>query len=291
LSGFFIAQLSIHFPFFRYFHKMKRLQLLLFVIMISACASVPDFMGLNSAEKDENAPDISYDKEVTDTLPDAELKTKKNVYYGERTRKAFTNPRGNTYELFNTLREPVKVDNYVREIYYHDRQGNRIVSVAGKGQVLENVLHGPYTKEVNEVIVEKGMFYKGMKHEIWMIQNRDSTLADKVHYHMGWFRDSEISYYDDDTKSRLKEVIPIRYGKKEGNYYRFFENGKIAVQGKYAFDQRVGVWEEFYNISVTAVKREIQFRPEFYMKEFEPYIRKEWTQGADLIYLSPKLNQ
>lgn len=248
-------------------------------------------MGLNQVELDEDAPDISMEEEVTDTLEAVPLKTKKNFYYGEKTRKAYTSPNSSTYELFNTLREPVRVDNYVREIYYHDRQGDRIVAVVGKGQVLENVLHGPYEKEINEVIVEKGMFYKGMKHETWLIQNRDSSLADKVHYHMGWLRDSKLTYYDEATKKKLKEVIPFRYGKKEGAYYRFFENGKLAVRGNYYFDQKVGVWEEFYNIAVTAIKREIQFRPQFYMKEFEPYIRREWNEGARLLYESPRMGQ
>ena len=164
------------------------------ILMLSTCASVPEFMGLNKVTQDEDAPDISYEQEITDTLEDVALKEKKNVYYGERTRKAYTNPNGVTYELFNTLREPIQVDNYVQEIHYHDTNGDRIVAVAGKGQVLANVLHGPYRKEINEVIVEQGMYYKGMKHETWMIQNRDSTLADKVHYHMGWYRDSQLSF-------------------------------------------------------------------------------------------------
>lgn len=270
---------------------MKRVAFFILIFLSAACASVPDFMGLNQPEVDKYAPDISYEEEVTDTLADVELKQKKNVYYGESTRKAITQSNAGTYELFNTLREPVQVDNYVQQVYYHDRQGGRIVSVVGKGQVLENVLHGPYTKEVNEIIVEKGMFYKGLKHEIWMIQNRDSTLADKVHYHMGWYRDAEISYYDEATKKKIKEVIPYRYGKKEGTYYRFFENGKIAVRGNYFFDQKVGVWEEFYNIAVTAVKREIQFRPQFYLKDFDPYIRREWTKAARMTYESTKIGQ
>ena len=270
---------------------MKRLQLFFLIIFVSACASVPDFMGLKQQERDEDAPDISYEEEESDTLEDVDLKQKKNYYYGEQTRKRYTTPSSSSYELFNVLREPVQVDNYVREIHYHDQKGGRIVKVVGKGQVLENVLHGPYTKEVNEVIVEKGMFFHGMKHEIWMEQNRDSTLADKIHYHMGWFRDSEITFYDEATKKKIKEVIPMRYGKKEGTYYRFFENGKIAVRGQYFYDQKVGVWEEFHNASITAVKREIQFRPQFYMKDFEPYIRKEWTVNAQVLYESERLSQ
>ena len=114
----------------------------------------------------------------------------------------------------------MKVDNYVRNVYYHDIKAGRIVSVVGKGQVLENVLHGPYTREINEIIVEKGMFFHGVKHETWLYQNRDSSY-DKEHFNKGWYKDSQISYYDGAGKTKIKEVIPIRYGKKEGNYYYF----------------------------------------------------------------------
>lgn len=240
---------------------------------------------------EEDRPDISFDQEEVDTLADVDLKQKKNYYYGERTRKSYTTPQQGVYELFNVLREPVVVDNYVRKIYYHDMKAGRITSLTGKGQTVANLLHGPYTREVNNIIVEKGMFYHGMKHETWLYQNRDSSLYDKEHFHMGWYKDSKITYYDGATKKRIKEVIPVRYGKKEGNYYQFFPNGKLAVEGQYEFDEKVGIWTEYWNTGTVTVKREIQFKPEFYSKHFEPYIRKEWAVTAEQVYTSPKLSQ
>lgn len=270
---------------------MKRVQWLLIILIVSACASLPDFMANDKKEDSEDRPDISYDKENTDTLADVDLKEKKNFYYGERTRKQYTTPQQNTYELFNVLREPVMVDNYIRNVFYYDSRANRIISAVGKGQVLENVLHGPYRKEINETVVEQGMFWYGAKHEIWIYQNRDSSLYDKEHFHKGWYRDSEISYYDGSTKTRIKEVVPVRYGKKEGDYYRFFENGKLAVQGQFVFDQKVGVWTEYWNTGTVTVKRELQYKPEFYLKDYEPFIRREWAKSAEQIYRSPRLGQ
>lgn len=270
---------------------MKRLHWLFILFIVSACASLPDFLSNGKQEDDEERPDISYGEVDSDTLPDVDLKQKKNFYYGERTRKQYTTPQQNTYELFNVLREPVQVENYVRSVFYYDSKANRIVSVVGKGQTLTNVLHGPYRREVNETIVEQGMFWRGTKHEVWMYQNRDSSLYDKEHFHKGWYKDSQITYYDGAGKTKIKEVIPVRYGKKEGNYYRFFENGRVAVQGKYEFDQKVGIWTEFWNTSTVTVKRELQFRPEFYMKDYEPFIRKEWARTAEQIYTSPRLGQ
>ena len=100
------------------------------------------------------------------------------------------------------------------------------------------------------------------------------------------------TYYDEATKERIKEVIPIQYGKKEGTYYRFYENGKMAVKGQFVFDRKVGVWEEYYNSPGTiTLKKTIQYRPEFYMKNFKAFVRREWDQYAQPTYTSPRLSQ
>ena len=247
---------------------------------------------------DENVPNISLEDEENeqeaDTIPDVEPKIKKNVYYGIKTKKGFTRNENRTqviFELFNYIKEPIEVDDYVREIYYQNLDRNQIVKVIGRGQTLERVLHGPYKRTVNDVVVEQGMFYNGMKHEIWLNQRVDSVLYDKEHFYQGWYRDSEITYYDDATKERIKEVVPIRYGKREGSYYRFFENGNIAVTGQFEFDKKVGVWSEYHNIpEVVRVKKEIQYPTQFHLKRFKPYVRREWNRNAQLIYTASQLN-
>lgn len=249
-------------------------------------------------DQDPNKPNISLEDdrpEIADTIPDVDLKVKKNFYYGEKTKKSSTafNDRNKVeYRLFNILPEPIKVDNYVKEIFYHDPQRNAVVRVEGKGQMLSRVLHGPYERTVNDIVLEKGNFYYGMKHETWLYQRLDSTLYDKEHYIKGWLRDSKITYYDEDSKTKVKEVIPFQYGKKEGYYYRFFESGNVAVFGEYVFDQKVGVWIEYHNIpGVVVQKRQIQYPANFYDWEFEPYIRREWNRNSQTIYVSPKVRQ
>lgn len=275
----------------------KRFIPLLFVLAIVACGGTSQIFesARKADEVDPEKPDITYEKEETDTLADVELKQKKNFYYGEKVRKQHTrldNSVGTSFELFNVLREPVQVDNYVQQIYYYDPKARRVIIVAGKGQVLENVLHGPYEHVINDIVIDKGMFIYGTKHERWLHQKTDSTLSAKQHFHMGWFRDSEITYYDEATKERIKEVIPIQYGKKEGTYYRFYENGKMAVKGQFVFDRKVGVWEEYYNSPGTiTLKKTIQYRPEFYMKNFKAFVRREWDQYAQPTYTSPRLSQ
>lgn len=249
-----------------------------------------------SKKKDEvEKPDIRFKKDDADTIADAELKKKKNFYFGEKTRKYHTRKDSRTaitFEIFNILRESQKVDRYVRRVYYHDTQRGQIVGVTGRGQTLDRVLHGPYEKTINDVVVEQGMYYYGMKHGIWMYQKRDSTLYEKYHFNKGWYRDSKITYYDEATKTKIKEVIPYRYGKREGEYLLFFESGNIAVRGLYEFDRKVGVWEEYHNIpGIVRIKKEVQYPPQFHLKNFKPFVRKEWNRNATPTYISDRIGQ
>ena len=277
----------------------KLLPFLALVILIASCDSVNRIFTAGKEIPDENKPDITLGEEVdpeeADTIPDVEPKIKKNVYYGIKTKKGFTKNENRTqviFELFNYIKEPVQVDDYVRQIYYHDLDRNQIVGVTGRGQTLGRVLHGPYKRTVNDIVVEEGMFYNGAKHEVWLNQQLDSILYEKEHYHQGWYRDSEISYYDEVTKENIKEVIPVRYGKKEGDYYRFFKNGNIAVTGRYEFNKKVGIWSEYHNIpEVVRVKREVQYPEEFHLKYFKPYVRKEWNRNAQLVYTATQITQ
>ena len=220
-------------------------------------------------EKNEKAkteeidkPDISI-LEPEDTLADVDLKVKKNTFYGERTKRRWTvtDVQGRTQvEEFYILKEPVEVDAYAPNVFVFDKDKNQIANAKTRAGLIENVLHGPYTRLVNDKVVQEGMFFHGVKHERWLDLTLQRQLSDKEHYFKGWYRDSEITYYDPDKKTKVKEVVPIQYGKKEGMYYYFYENGQLAVRGLYEFDKKVGIWEEFYDANRTTLKREVQYR-------------------------------
>lgn len=275
----------------------KRFLLIGLVLFITACGGVDQIFAPAKKEVDPTKPDITLEDEEpqkTDTIPDAEEKVKRNVFYGEKTKKAYTSfADRNTedYKLFYVLPEPATAAPYVRKVFYHDPKSNTIKSAVGKGQMLERVLHGPYERLVNDIVVEKGDFYYGTKHGTWLYQRMDSTLYDKEHYTKGWLRDAQITYYDEDSKTRVKEVIPFQYGKKEGTYYYFFESGNIAVTGEYVFDRKVGVWTEYYDMPVVVRKRQLQYPKAFYEWNFEPYILREWDRNSQTIYASPKSSQ
>ncbi len=277
----------------------RNIVILLSLSLFVACTGIQKIIapGKGLVRDDANKPNISLGNEEmeNDTLPDAKLKVKKNEYFGEKTKKAFSRSDSRTsedYRTFHVLREPHQVDTYVREIFYHDLERGAVVAVVGKGQTLANLLHGPYERTIDEVVVAKGMFYYGMKHGTWLYQRRDSTLYDKEHYNKGWLRDAEITYFDASTKTKIKEVIPYQYGKKEGNYYRFYPSGNIAVRGLYENDYKVGIWEEFYDLpGLRGIKKEIQYARRFYEWDFEPFIRREWDRNYKEVYTSTKLNQ
>ncbi|MFY0594024.1 toxin-antitoxin system YwqK family antitoxin [Roseivirga sp.] len=268
----------------------------MFIALIGSFATAQTKKQKKKKSKEETEkPNIRFEKGIVDTIPDAELKKKRNFYFGERTRKAFTRIDGQTnttFEIFNVLREPAKVDSYVRKIYYHDAKKGQIITKEGRGQTLNRLLHGPYKKTVDDIVVAEGMYFYGAKHGTWLYQKRDSSLYAKEHFHKGWFKDSKITYYDEDRKTKIKEVIPYQYGKKEGEYYLFFESGNVAVRGNYVFDKKVGLWDEFHNLpGVVRYKKQIQYPEQFYLKNVKPYVKIEWNRNSTVVYRSDDQNQ
>ena len=251
-----------------------------------------DILRLN-VEKDTL---LIYKEEVdTDTLPDVPDRKKRNYFFGQKTKRAYTvnKPGGRTViEDFYILPEAVQVDPYVTQIFIFDPQRNEVKAVRGiKGRLINRVLHGPYKKMVNDKVVEEGMFFYGSKHQRWVLLSRDNKLIQKEHYHKGWYRDSEITYYDGDAKTQIQSVTPVQYGKKEGDYYHFFPNGRLAMRGRYEFDKKVGIWEEYHEVNTVVIKREIQYPPDPFQRDFKSYVRKEWDQRSNLLYVSPKIGK
>ena len=219
-------------------------------------------------------------------------KPKKKVYYGIKTRKGFTKKgigERVTYELFYYLKTPEKPETFVRDIYWFDYTRKEIRKTSTFDPSKGVLLHGPYEKRQGSILLEKGIYYKGTKHGRWMKYNRDSTLVDKERYFRGWPKESLVSYHDPTTYKKMKEIVPVEYGEREGFYYMFFENGKIAVAGEFQWDQRVGDWVENYPDGKR--KRIITYPKEPFDKNLKPFIRMEWDEGGKEIYRNNKMNQ
>lgn len=225
-------------------------------------------------------------KEEEEEIP--EKKRKKNVFYDIKTKKAYAKSgfgQNEKIEIFHVLKEWENPDPYVRDIYWYE-YSSKSVKVGGSPSPEKGMLlHGPYRVEKDGEILIKGIFYKGTKHGRWTSYRKMQdylALESKEEYVKGWPKESEISYYDREA-TKLKEVIPVEYGKKEGNYYLFFPSGQVAVRGEFRYDKKVGTWTEYYPLRQRR-KKEIQYAPDPWTDKFRPFIAQEWNQEGELIY-------
>lgn len=212
-------------------------------------------------------------------------KASKKEFMGIRFKRAFTKTgrkEEENIETFGILQElPAPPNPYLRDYYWFDTERNEVSANRDISNKRGYVLHGPYERSVGGDIVEKGQYYKGLKHGRWVTYNRNFMLQDKTTYYMGWPLESEFSYYDSGDK--VKSILPIEYGEKEGNFYLFHDNGQLAVSGQYRFDRKVGVWTEYYR-QQRRTKRQIQYSPDPFDKDFKPYLIREYDERGNLIY-------
>jgi len=131
-------------------------------------------------------------------------------------------------------------------------------------------------------IIEQGIFYMGTKHGRWETYNSNNLLLDKRKYYKGWPKESIVTYYDE-GETKLKEIIPVHFGKRDGDYYYFHQTGSIAVSGEFRNNQKIGKWTEFYPRRGRR-KKVIQYRVNPYDSEFKPFIVKEWDSRGQLVY-------
>ena len=233
---------------------------------------------------------LDFKKEEDPVSDKKKKKIKKKVYYGIKTKKAFTRKgQGEriTYELFYVLKKPEKPQTFVRDIYWYDYTRHEVRKTTTFDLTKGVLLHGPYEKRQGDVVLEKGIFYKGTRHGRWMKYNRDSTLVDKDRFYRGWPKESLVSYYDPQERKRMKEMTPIEYGEKEGYYYFFHENGQLAVQGEYQWDEKVGDWTEYYPNGKR--KKIVTYPKEPFDETVRPYVKAEWNDKGKELYRNNKM--
>ena len=229
--------------------------------------------------------DLEGDEDEAERADPKKKKVKKGVYYGLKTKKAFTKVGfgdNTTLELFHYLKVHVDPDPYVQNVYWYDFKRKQIRRTKNINKDYGVILHGPYKKMRGEQVLEEGIYYIGSKHGRWMSYDRNDIVIDKKKYYKGWPKESLVKYYDEE-RTKLKEVVPIEFGKKEGTYYYFFENGDIAVMGNYANDVKVGKWVEYYPVR-SRRKKEIVYPEDPWDKVSKPYILKEWDIQGRVLY-------
>ena len=254
----------------------------------SVAISQTDSIDFNSTKTDSIEQDIFTPKIKLDPEQKRSKKPPRNFYFGYKTRKGYTRTKKGatqTIELFNYLKVYQDPNLYVPDFFWYDMNGKQIKRSGDLSKVDKRyigILHGPYLKTSNKDTIEVGNYYLGNKHGRWEIYQGRNQLKDKKRYYKGWLAESKISYYDV-QRSKVKEVIPIEFGKREGNYYQFYDNGLIAMEGQYKNGVKVGKWIEYYKTKRKR-KSEIQYTNDPYDKNFKPYKLHEWDEKGNLIY-------
>jgi antitoxin component YwqK of YwqJK toxin-antitoxin module len=232
---------------------------------------------------------LDFEKEEEPMNTRKKKKPKKKVFYGVKTKKGFSRKGTGdrtVYENFYYLKKPEVPNTLVRDIYYYDYARREVVRTSKFDPKRGVLVHGPYKKIQNNVVLEEGIFYKGTKHGRWMKYSRDSVLVDKEKFFRGWPRESTISYYDPVDRKKVKEIVPIEFGEKEGYYYMFYENGQLAVTGEYKWDRKIGDWYEYYPTGRR--KKLIAYPKDPFDKNARPFIRVEWNDKGREIYRNNK---
>ena len=227
-----------------------------------------------------------FEKEEEETDKKKKKKVNPRIYYGIKAKRGYARTGfgdRTVVELFYYLKDKdyEGPDPYARDFHWYDFKKKKIVNSLKVNRKNAGVLHGHYQKKLGDQVLEEGYYYKGMKHGRWVRYNRHDILQEKEIYWKGWPKESLLAYYDFE-RTRLKEMIPVHFGEREGEYFAFHPNGNLAAVGHYKFDHKIGIWREYYENQ--RVKREVKYPLEPFMEEAKPVILKEWDKEGNVIY-------
>ncbi|REA55270.1 hypothetical protein DSL64_28320 [Dyadobacter luteus] len=187
-------------------------------------------------------------------------------------------------ESFHVLKESATLDPYVRatETRWYDTKTKRLSSSLIKDKKQALLLHGSYRKYSGENLIEEGNYYKGVKDGRWVKYDTKFNLIDKSVWYRGFPADSRITYYDS-AHTQVKEVMPVMFGKLEGEFLQYYKEGQLMTNGKFENGQKVGRWIEYYQFRRQR-KKEIQYPKNSWDEEFEPFVLREWDDKGKLLY-------
>ncbi len=218
-------------------------------------------------------------------------KQSKTEYEGFSMVKAYTkfgSGDRTIVEEFHILRDndAAKPLPYIRDIYRYYQKSGRVTNSIVRDEGSGLLLHGPYKRYQNGDLVEEGYYYAGMKDGRWEKYDSHFMLLDKSRWHQGVPAESKLTFYDS-THHKIKEIVPMEYGKIKGTYMAFHENGLLAEEGKYENGVKVGRWTEYYPINPGGrrMRRKLtQYASNQWDTEFESYTITEWDEKGKVTY-------
>jgi antitoxin component YwqK of YwqJK toxin-antitoxin module len=221
----------------------------------------------------------------------AKNKLSKTEYEGLSMVKAYTKLGSGDrtiVEEFYILRDndATKPLPYVRDIFRYYQRSGRVTSSIVRDEGTGLLLHGPYKRYQNGDLVEEGFYYAGMKDGRWEKYDSKFMLTDKTFWHRGVSAESRLAYYDS-SHHKIKEIIPMDYGKVKGTYMAFYENGLLQEEGKYDNGIKIGRWTEYYPVNPGGrrMRRKLmQYPSDRWDTSFEPYVLTEWDEKGKVTY-------
>ncbi len=187
------------------------------------------------------------------------------------------------FHVLKETRPPRQYDGV--DVFWYDSR-NRIISKAAiKDKESALILHGPYKRYASGALVEEGNYYTGTKDGRWETYDANYRLLDKTKWSRGFPAESIISYYDS-ARTKVLEVIPIHYGKRKGDYLKYYDGGQLMVKGQYDNDLPIGTWNEYYQYR--RQRKKVTRYPRYWYEDGEGILISEWDDKGKLIYERPK---
>jgi len=188
------------------------------------------------------------------------------------------------FHVLKTWQDPSP---YVPETFGYNPKEARI-KVITKDMNGVYLMHGPYKRYQNGDLVEEGFYYLGSKDGRWEKYDAKFMLTDKVRYHHGFPAEAHITYYDS-AHTKVKEMMPYEYGKRNGTYLAYYPNGQLAETGKYDNGVKVGRWTEYYQNSTRRFRRRVtQYARDRWETDAEPIVLSEWDEKGKITFERPK---
>jgi antitoxin component YwqK of YwqJK toxin-antitoxin module len=218
------------------------------------------------------------------------VKQPKNVFYGTKIKKNFIKQfttNGTEIEIFYYVLDPQEPNPYlknVQEVVWYNPHKRALQKTLDADKEDFRLLHGPYKKVRNGKVIAEGYYFMGTKHGRWESYDDNYVLKDKTKYYHGWPKEAQITYYDSDRK-KIKEVIPIHYGEKNGMYYAFYEGGQLQARGRYEHDHPIGTWFEYYQFGkYSQMKKKETKYPRRPFDKTEPMVVREWDDKGKVVF-------
>jgi antitoxin component YwqK of YwqJK toxin-antitoxin module len=236
-------------------------------------------------------PLVFVDSAASDKRVVRKKKAPKRMFFGVMTKKAFIRKitgRKTALETFFFIKKGLEFQPFVKDIFWFHTQKKKIFVglISQKDRTFAKIMHGPYKKMLDGKTEEEGIYYFGARHGRWMYekpQGDEMVVVDKEKYYKGFPKESIVSYFDAD-KTKIKEVIPVRNGERDGEYYRFSETGNLLAEGLYEYGRKIGKWTDYFDTNKRKIRRQLQYGKTWEDKTFQPYTLVEYDEKGKVIY-------